>query len=245
MTATKTNERPGTRASVRYARVSPSKARVVLDLIRGEPVSKALEILDFTERDVAEIIRKCLESAVANAEHNDGQSADELKVAACYADEGPTLKRWRPRARGRATRINKRTSHITIIVARMDDAELELLRQRESAGARGGSGRTAADARRQRVAKSREAKAEREAAEEAAEAEAEAAEATTGEDAATAAEDSAEAGIAEAAEPDAGDEASDVGDAESVADTGDDEPEASETAAEDEADADDDEKGQS
>jgi large subunit ribosomal protein L22 len=158
MTAAKTNERPGTRASVRYARVSASKAREVLGLIRNQPVGRALEILDFTERDVATIIRKVLESAVANAEHNDGQAADELAVVACYADEGPTLKRFRPRARGRASRIRKRTCHITLIVARMDDAEIERIRDRS---AQGGVARTAAAARRERVARSRQEKAER------------------------------------------------------------------------------------
>jgi large subunit ribosomal protein L22 len=158
MTAAKTNERPGTRASVRYARVSASKARAVLDLIRNQPVGRALEILDFTERDVASIIRKVLESAVANAEHNDEQVAEELAVVACYADEGPTLKRFRPRARGRASRIRKRTCHITLIVARMDDDEIERLRDKAS---RGGSVRSAAAARRERVTRSRQAKAER------------------------------------------------------------------------------------
>jgi len=161
MTAAKTNERPGTRAQVRYARVSASKARVVLNLIRNESVADALEILDRTERDVATTIRKVLDSAVANAEHNDGQAADELAVVACYADEGPTLKRFRPRARGRASRINKRTCHITLIVARMDDAELEKIRAREEAGGRAGTAQAAAAARRERVARSRAAKAER------------------------------------------------------------------------------------
>ena len=115
----KTNERPGTRAQVKYTRVSAYKAREVLDLIRDEPVARALEILEFAERDVARVILKCLESAIANAEHNDQIPADELYVSACFADEGPTLKRWRPRARGRATRIRKRTCHITIIVSRI------------------------------------------------------------------------------------------------------------------------------
>ena len=164
MTATKTNERPGTRAQVRYVRVSASKAREVLDLIRNQPVSMALEILDFTERDVAIIIRKVLESAVANAEHNDGQVADELAVVSCYADEGPTLKRFRPRARGRASRIRKRTCHITVIVARMDDEMLEHLRQRQEVGGRAGTAAGAAAARRERVARSRQAKADRVAA---------------------------------------------------------------------------------
>ncbi|MCC5952144.1 MAG: 50S ribosomal protein L22 [Acidimicrobiia bacterium] len=162
MAGTKTNERPGTRAQVRFVRTSAYKARVVLDLIRGEPVSRALELLDFVERDVAEVIRKCLESAIANAEHNDGQTADELFVASCYADEGPTLKRWRPRARGRATRIRKRTCHITIIVARMSPEQLDRLRQQTVGG--GGANRAAAEARRRRVAKSRQEKAEAAAA---------------------------------------------------------------------------------
>ena len=161
MTAAKTNERPGTRAQVRYARVSASKARMVLNLIRNESVADALEILDGTERDVATTIRKVLDSAVANAEHNDSLAADELAVVACYADEGPTLKRFRPRARGRASRINKRTCHITVIVARMDEAELEKIRAREEAGGRAGTASAAAAARRERVSRSRAAKAER------------------------------------------------------------------------------------
>ena len=126
---TKTNERPGTRAQVEYTRVSAYKAREVLDLIRDEPVARALEILEFAERDVARVILKCLESAIANAEHNDQIPADELYVSACFADEGPTLKRWRPRARGRATRIRKRTCHITIIVSRIAPEELERMRR--------------------------------------------------------------------------------------------------------------------
>jgi large subunit ribosomal protein L22 len=155
MPGTKTNERPGTRAQVRYARVSAYKARPVLDLIRGKDVAEADSLLRFSERDVAGIIRKLLGSAVANAEHNDGQAADELYVSACYADEGPTLKRWRPRARGRATRIRKRTSHLTIIVSRLPDEEVDRRRAAEAASgrARGQS----AEARRRRVARSRAA----------------------------------------------------------------------------------------
>jgi large subunit ribosomal protein L22 len=163
----KTNERPGVRAEARYIRVSAYKAREVLDLIRGEHVARALEILEFSERDVANPILKCLESAVANAEHNNSIPADELYVSACFADEGPTLKRWRPRARGRATRIRKRTCHITIIVSRLSSDELERKRERESTSGRAGGNRAAADARRQRVQRSRQTKAERRAAEEA------------------------------------------------------------------------------
>ena len=159
---TKTNERPGTRASVRYLRVSAYKAREVLDLIRGLHVDDADGILEFTDRAVATDIRKVLASAVANAEKNDEIDPNELFVSACYADEGPTLKRWRPRARGRATRIRKRTCHITIIVSRMGARELEQRRARtEAAVGRGGVRRDAAEARRARVAKSRAARAAR------------------------------------------------------------------------------------
>src|ERR671911_2611625 len=119
--ATKTNERPGTRAQMRFARFSATKARAVLDLIRGLPVNEAAEVLQFTERGPSVVIAKVLASAIANAEHNDELDGDTLHVSACYADEGPTLKRWRPRARGRATRIRKRTCHITIIVSPMPD----------------------------------------------------------------------------------------------------------------------------
>ena len=166
MTGLKTNERPGTRAVVKYVRVSPSKVRAVLDLVRGESYGRASEILTFSERAVSDVIGKCLDSAVANAENNDGIPAEELYVSACYADEGPTLKRWRPRARGRATRINKRTSHITVIVSRYDEATLEELRERQAAKGRAGSSVHAAEARRQRVERSR-AVAEAESAEEA------------------------------------------------------------------------------
>ena len=167
MVATKTNERPGTRAVARHIRVSASKARVVLDLIRGESYGRASEILEFSERSVSDVITKCLDSAVANAEHNDEISAEELYVSACYADEGPTLKRWRPRARGRATRINKRTCHITIIVNRYSADELTAMRERAESRGRTGASEQAAESRRQRVQKSRAAEAE--AAEEAAE----------------------------------------------------------------------------
>jgi large subunit ribosomal protein L22 len=164
----KTSERPGTRAQVKWARVSAYKAREVLDLIRGESFSRASEILEFTDRAVATVIKKCLDSAVANAEHNDSIPAEELYVSACYADEGPTLKRFRPRARGRAARIRKRTCHITIIVSRYTPTQLTELRAREAASGRG-VGRTtaaAAEARRRRVARSRELAATRAAAEE-------------------------------------------------------------------------------
>ena len=156
----KTNERPGTRAQARYVRMSAYKARQVLDLIRNKEVQQADEILQFAERDAAIVIRKCLASAMANAENNDGIDATELYVSACFADEGPTLKRWRPRARGRATRIRKRTCHITVIVSRLSEEQLERRRRAEAASpSRAGRGRRRAQAvsesRRQRVAKSR------------------------------------------------------------------------------------------
>ena len=157
----KTNERPGVRAEVKYVRSSAYKAREILNLIRGLPVARALEVLELAERDIARVVLKCLESAIANAEHNNQIPADELFVSACFADEGPTLKRWRPRARGRATRIRKRTCHITIIVSRLAADDLEKLREREAASGRVSGGRAAAEARRERVARSRQAKADR------------------------------------------------------------------------------------
>jgi large subunit ribosomal protein L22 len=129
----KTNEREGTRAVLRHSRMSASKVRLVLNLIRGQDVTLAAEILANGDREAATVVGKVLASAVANAVHNDGQDAEELYVSACFADEGSTLKRWRPRARGRATRIRKRTSHITIIVSRMPDERIARRRAKQSA----------------------------------------------------------------------------------------------------------------
>jgi len=165
----KTNERPGVRSHVRHARVSAYKAREVLDLIRGEPYGRASEILEFSERGVSRIIKKCLDSAIANAENNAGLPAEELFVSACYADEGPTLKRWRPRARGRAMRIRKRTCHITVIVSRYTPAQLAQLRTADTQSGRVRTSSGAADARRRRVERSRALETQRRAAEEAAE----------------------------------------------------------------------------
>jgi len=109
------------RAQARHIRQSPYKVRRVLDLVRGLPVDEARTVLQFTNRKAADTILKVLDSAIANAEHNFALDADELFVSQAYADEGPTLKRWRPRARGRATKIRKRTSHITIIVAELEE----------------------------------------------------------------------------------------------------------------------------
>jgi large subunit ribosomal protein L22 len=126
-----------TRAVARYVRISPYKVRQVLDLIRGYDTERAKEILKFCERDAAIVVGKLLDSAVANAEHDHAMVADELFVSACFADEGPTLKRWRPRARGRATRISKRTCHITLLVSRLPDRELQERRARRNQGITG------------------------------------------------------------------------------------------------------------
>ena len=150
----KTNERPGTRAVAKYIRISPYKVREVLDLVRGQHVQRAAEILRFSERDAAFVVAKVLASAVANAENNDGLDPEELYVSACYADEGTTIKRFRPRARGRAGRIRKRTCHVTVIVSRMPAdqlarhrtkpaAEQAARRSRRVAGGRGGDATTA------------------------------------------------------------------------------------------------------
>jgi large subunit ribosomal protein L22 len=150
-----------TAARLRHHRTSPTKVRQVLRLIVGKDVADAREILRFCERGPAETVMKLLDSAVANAEHNDNVPEEELFVTRAFADEGPTMKRWRPRARGRGTRIRKRTSHITVIVARYEDDELDQRRQRE-----------AADTQAQRASRGRrvaasQRKAEREAAREA------------------------------------------------------------------------------
>lgn len=104
------------RALTKYVRLSPQKCRLVVDQIRSKPVDRALEILQFSTKKAAHPVRKTLESAIANAEHNYGSDIDELKVKTVMVDEGPVLKRWRPRAKGRATPIMKRTCHITVVV---------------------------------------------------------------------------------------------------------------------------------
>jgi large subunit ribosomal protein L22 len=148
MTGPKTNERPGTRATLRGYHMSASKARVVLDLIRGEDVTTAREILAGTTREAADVIGKVLASAVANAVNNDEMAADELYVSACYADEGVTMKRFTPRARGRAGKIRKRSCHITVIVSRLDDERLGVLRAARSAQAAASRTRRVASSRR-------------------------------------------------------------------------------------------------
>ena len=103
-------------AKLSYARVSVQKACFVLDAIRGKDVQTALAILEYNPRYASSIIKKLLQSAIANAENNNGMNADKLYVAACYADKGPTMKRIRPRAQGRAYRIEKRLSNITVVL---------------------------------------------------------------------------------------------------------------------------------
>jgi large subunit ribosomal protein L22 len=109
------------RAVAKHVRVSPYKARQIADLVRGKDLEEARYITTFSPQSAARLVGKVLESAVANAEHNDGLNADDLMVVNCLVDEGPTLKRWRPRAYGRATPIRKRTSHITVIVGEREE----------------------------------------------------------------------------------------------------------------------------
>jgi large subunit ribosomal protein L22 len=142
----------GTVARLRYVRTSPSKVRQVLRLIQGQDIETARATLALCEKGIAEDLAKLLDSAVANAEHNDAIPADDLFVARAYADEGPTGKRWRPRARGRGTRIRKRTSHITIVVARFDEDELDRRREKAAASpARGWATRRPRRPRRERA----------------------------------------------------------------------------------------------
>ena len=150
MPGPKTNEREGTRAVLRNERVSAHKVRPVLDLIRGMEVERARDTLQLCERDAALLVGKLLASAIANAENNDGLDPEELFVSACFADEGSTMKRWRPRARGRATRIRKRACHITVIVSRLPEDRLTRLRARQAAEVGGRRARRVAGGRQPR-----------------------------------------------------------------------------------------------
>ena len=109
------------RAHLRYARIAPRKVSVVLDLIRGEDLDKALAILQYTPKAASELLYKLVKSAAANAENNHNMDINRLYVAEVYANQGPTLKRIRPRAQGRAFRIRKRTSHITIVLKEIEE----------------------------------------------------------------------------------------------------------------------------
>jgi large subunit ribosomal protein L22 len=107
---------PGSFASARFVRITPLKARRVVDMVRGMPVNEALSLLQFAPQAASETVYKVLESAISNAETTEGLDRSDLVISVALVDEGPTMKRWRPRAQGRATRINKRTSHITLAV---------------------------------------------------------------------------------------------------------------------------------
>jgi large subunit ribosomal protein L22 len=177
-------ERETIRARARYVRTSARKARLVLEHIRGKSAVEAQSILRFQTRAVAVDARKVLTSAIANAESNAGHDPEDLVVVAAYADEGPTLKRWRPRARGRVNRIRKRTCHITIELAAIEPAE----------GTRRARPERAAQPRRRPAPGTEpEPQVEAAAAEEAVEAEAEAPEAAAPAQAEEAAEAEAEA----------------------------------------------------
>ena len=113
-------DQPGSYACARYQRITPMKARRVVDMVRGLPVDEALALLQFAPQAASETVYKVLESAIANAETTEGLDRSNLVISNAQVDEGPTMKRWRPRAQGRATRINKRTSHITLVVQPSD-----------------------------------------------------------------------------------------------------------------------------
>ena len=107
---------PKAEATLKYARISSRKVKIVADLIRGKDADEALAIVKFTPKASSEVIEKLLKSAIANAENNNGMSVENLYIEECYANKGPTMKRIRPRAQGRAYRIEKRTSHLTIVL---------------------------------------------------------------------------------------------------------------------------------
>jgi large subunit ribosomal protein L22 len=127
------DDRMRVRAQAKWVRTSARKARLVLDLVRGRSVPEARTILAFTTRAAATDIEKVLRSAVANAEANHGLDGDELVVEVAYADEGPTLKRWKPRARGRVNRIRKRTCHVTLVLAEVPEPQTLRRRPRKQA----------------------------------------------------------------------------------------------------------------
>ena len=116
-------DEPGAFASARYVRISPMKARRVVDMVRGLAVDDALALLQFAPQAASETVYKVLESAVANAEGTEDLDRNTLVVSKAMVDEGPTMKRWRPRAQGRASRINKRTSHITLVVQPLTNSQ--------------------------------------------------------------------------------------------------------------------------
>jgi large subunit ribosomal protein L22 len=130
-----TDDRQRVRAQAKWVRTSARKARIVLDHIRGVPVPEARTILAFTPRAAATDIEKVLRSAVANAESSFGLDGDDLLVESAYADEGPTLKRWKPRARGRVNRIRKRTCHVTLVLVERPEEQTRRRRRPQAAAA--------------------------------------------------------------------------------------------------------------
>ncbi len=158
MANTTNTTNPTVRATVRYLHTSPYKVRQVLSLVRGLPVGDAERLLQLCEKDAADDVAKLLNSAVANAEHNNSIPADELFVSLAWADEGPTRKHGQPRARGRYFRIRKRTSHVTIVLERFALDELETRRRREEATGRGAA--VSQRRRAERVRRSRAAESE-------------------------------------------------------------------------------------
>jgi ribosomal protein L22 len=151
--ATAQDDRMRIHAQAKWVRTSARKARLVLDHIRGRSVPEARTILAFTSRAVATDIEKVLRSAVANAEANHGLDGDDLVVESAYADEGPTLKRWKPRARGRVNRIRKRTCHVTLVLAEVEEATPRRRRRKQAevaASAPGGGDEAAPKARTRR-----------------------------------------------------------------------------------------------
>ena len=114
-------DKPVVRASARYVRTSPRKVRLVADQVRGMPVEDARALLRFSPKGAARDVAKLLDSATANAENNHDLVADELRISEIYVNEGPTLRRWRPRARGRATKIDRRTSHLSVALTPVED----------------------------------------------------------------------------------------------------------------------------
>ena len=147
MSNVSTDDRQRVRAQAKWVRTSPRKARLVLDHIRGRSVPEARTILAFTSRAAATDIEKVLRSAVANAEANLGLDGDDLLVEAAFADPGPTLKRWKPRARGRVNRIRKRTCHVTVVL--VEQPEERAPRRRRPQGSK-----TQAAARGEKTTKS-------------------------------------------------------------------------------------------
>ena len=200
------------RATLRYVRGSASKTRLVLEQIRGKSYVQAAETLKFSERRIAGKVLQCLESAGANAESNKQLDTEDLFVLECYADLGPSIKRWRPRARGRATPILKRTCHITVVLGRFTAEEREIRASRSSA---------AQEARRRRVEASRAAAAAKEETDEPDDAESSDAPEDSTEEVDTAADADAPEGSAEETDtaPDDADAPDDAEAEEAAADT--------------------------